>query len=205
MVGVGVQCISMDERDILESHRLGEPAAFERLFDLYADRVYSFVFHLLKDVSRAEDVTQEVFIKIWKGLSRFDASKPLKPWIFTIARNAAFDAARKRRDFSFTDLEGDGDDASFADSIVDEKPLADERFEAGELRTVLDDVMASISVQDRSIVLLHDVEGMTFDEIAEILGRPTNTVKSRYRRAVMSLRLELGKRGVKSGAPKLQA
>ncbi len=192
----------MDDRDLIRAHMSGDPDAFGRLVERYADRLYSFAFHTLRDAALAEDVAQEAFIKAWKGMGRFDESKPFKTWLFTVARNAAVDTLRKRKDIPFSVLDGDDGEASFAESIPDDAPLADAVVATGELRTVLDEVMAGLSVIDRSIVLLHDVEGMTFEEIAGLSDRPTNTVKSRYRRAVFSLRERLLEKGVGPRAPK---
>lgn len=192
----------MNDRDLIQAHRKGDKVAFEQLVDLYVDRVYSFSRRLSGDASIADDATQETFIKVWKSLGKFDEAKSFKTWIFAIARNSVIDMLRKRKDVAFTSLDGDGDEPSFADGVADDAPLADVLASNADLREALDTVLSKIDAMDRSIVLLHDVEDLTFEEISGMVDRPMNTVKSRYRRAVMLLRDLLSDSEFRRNAPK---
>ncbi|MFA6158314.1 MAG: sigma-70 family RNA polymerase sigma factor [Candidatus Paceibacterota bacterium] len=183
----------MNDLDLIRAYKDGDSAAFERLVDAYVDRIFSFVRRLSGDDTVAEDATQETFIKVWKGIVRFDENRSFRAWIFAIARNAAVDILRRRRDVPFASIDARGDDdSSFAESIVDDSPLPDIVAEDSELRRAIDAVLGKVDAVDRSIVLLHGSEGLTFEEIALILDRPMNTIKSRYRRALLKLRVELG-------------
>lgn len=139
----------------------------EELVKTYLTPVYSFVFRLVRDKDVAEDITQDTFIKAWK---KIDATQNVRAFLFTIARNLAYDYFRKNKDEYFEDeLE-----------VPDTAPLAPELFDNEE-------IIKNIHHKHLELILLHDVEDMTFEEIAEIVGRPMNTVKSQYRRAVYDL------------------
>jgi len=183
----------MDDRDLIRAHISGDASAFGQLVDRYIDRVFSFAQRLSGDAALAEDATQETFIKAWKGIKRFEDGRSFKAWLFAIARNATTDLLRRRKNVAFTSL--DGEDESFADGIADDAPLPDIVVGRAELARAVDEVLGILGALDRSIVLLHDVEDLTFEEIASTLDRPMNTVKSRYRRAIMSLRDALHQKG----------
>jgi RNA polymerase sigma-70 factor (ECF subfamily) len=184
----------MDDIDYVKAHKTGDRTAFENLVNRYVDRIYSFVLRISGDQSIAEDATQDAFIKAWKGMKSFDESRSFRPWMFSIARNAATDIMRKRKDtpFAFFDSLADDDGVSFSENVADEAPLPEELFERSENKRILESAFEGLDPLDRSIVSLHDSEDMTFEEIASVLGRPMNTVKSRYRRALVKLREMLG-------------
>jgi len=183
----------MNDIELIEAHMSGDPRAFEGLVDAYIDRLFSFAYRLSGDASVAEDAVQDAFVKAWKGIDSFDVDRSFKSWIFSITRNATIDIMRKRRDVSFSSLDdGAGDDSSFADDVADETPLPEMAFDEGVDGGVVKIVLSGMGERDRSIVLLHDVEGMTFEQISVLVDSPMNTVKSRYRRALLKLRAELG-------------
>lgn len=139
----------------------------EELVKKYLTPVYSFVFRLVRDKDVAEDITQDTFIKAWK---KIDDTQNVRAFLFTIARNLAYDYFRKNKDEYFEDeLE-----------VPDTAPLAPELLDNEE-------IIKNLSHKHLELILLHDVEDMTFEEIADIVDRPMNTVKSQYRRAVYDL------------------
>jgi RNA polymerase sigma-70 factor (ECF subfamily) len=149
---------------------------------------------MINDRAIAEDLTQETFIKAWKSLSRFDAMKAFKPWLFSIARNTAIDYVRKKQPFSFSSLE-DEEDQAFTDSVTDPRPLPSSLLEHKDLGNQLAQALTHLSPVARSIVLMHETEDLTFQEIADALNEPLNTVKSRYRRALLLLQTKLTPNG----------
>jgi RNA polymerase sigma-70 factor, ECF subfamily len=183
-----------DDDSYVSAHRAGDQTAFGSLVGAYLDRVFSFALRLSADRAIAEDAAQETFIKAWKGMESFDEKRPFRAWLFSIARNATVDIMRKRRDVSFGSLDASSDDGAerFADGLPDDAPLPDIMAEGRELSAAVEAILNSLDVTDRTIVTLHDVEDMTFADISEIVGKPLNTVKSRYRRALLALRARLG-------------
>lgn len=140
---------------------------FDEIVKKYLTPVYSFVFRLVRDKDVAEDITQDTFIKAWK---KIDNTQNVRAFLFTIARNLAYDYFRKDKDEYFEDeLE-----------VPDTAPLAPEILDNEE-------IIKNLSHKHLELILLHDVEEMTFEEISEIVERPMNTVKSQYRRAVYDL------------------
>lgn len=155
----------------------------EAIIKQYIKPIYNFIFRLSGNAEEANDITQEVFIKVWKNLKKFDPDKNFKTWIFTIARNTVFDWLRKRKNILFSEKE-----EYFEETIVDIEPLPDEVFVNGELAQELENVLSKIRPDFREIILLHYTEELTFEEISKIVGKPLNTVKSQHRRVLHQIR-----------------
>ncbi len=186
----------MDERsdaELIRAYAEGDEGAFETLISRYAGPIYRFSFRLVRDAHGAEDLTQETFIKVWKNLKRFDQSKSFKAWMFAIARNTAIDAIRKKDPISFTAMarEDDAGGAPYEFSIEDSRPLPDEVASRAEDAELIDALLAELPPKQRAAILLHDGEELTFQEIADAVKEPLNTVKSRYRRGVETLKKRL--------------
>lgn len=184
---------SQTDRELIESIRRGEDKPFRELAERYLPMTYRFLARMMHDSHNAEDVTQEVFIKVWKHLSRFDVTKSFKTWLFTIARRSAIDHIRKKQPIAFSDLSKEDDDAVPLD-VADERPLISEELEQRALAEEIDQALQKLPPDSRSVVLLHDAEDLTFQEIADAVKEPMNTVKSRYRRAIFRLRVLLSDR-----------
>lgn len=160
----------------------------------YLTMIYRFVYRLVGNESDASDITQEVMVKVWKNLGKYDPEQDFKPWLFKIARNTAIDWLRHRRQIPFSHLDrldDEGGEKAFADTVADLEMLPDEVFAQKEIREKFNQALALISINERMIVTLHLEEGLTFSEIAGIMGRPLNTVKSAYRRTLFKLRAQL--------------
>lgn len=166
----------------------GDVDAFNTIVTKYNKSVYNFVFRLMGDRDEAFDLTQEVFIKIWKNIHKYDGRASLKTWIFKISRNTTIDWLRKRKPILFSNIKTENNESFFEEDILDLEPLADELFEQNELALILERALENVSLEQKTIVILHYKEGLTFEEISEILGKPMNTVKSTYRRALKILK-----------------
>jgi RNA polymerase sigma-70 factor, ECF subfamily len=195
----------MDERtdaELIRAYADGDEGAFETLVLRYVGPIYRFSFRLVRDAHNAEDLTQETFIKVWKNLSRFDPSKSFKAWIFAIARNTAIDAIRKKDPITFSAMERDDDGAESGRlqiDVEDPRPLPDEIAARAEDAGIIDAMLDTLPPKQRSVILLHDGEELTFQEIADAAKEPLNTVKSRYRRGVEALKNKLS--SGEEGAP----
>lgn len=184
-----------NDNDLVIDYRNGNREAIEVLVKRYLPSIYNFVRRFVGE-EYADDVTQETFVKVWKHINRFDEKRNFKVWLFTIARHVSIDWTRKKKLTPFSAFEDD--DGTF--DVEDVSPLATEIFQRKETAVALDRLLGELSPDRKSIVLLHDSEMLPFAEIAEIVKKPMNTVKSQYRRAIMVLRKK-----VESGnAPKLQ-
>ncbi len=165
-------------------------ASFNVLVERHAKSVYFFIFRLVGNKDDSEDITQETFIKAWQKLSKFDTDLNFKTWLFSIARNTAIDKLRKKKSINFSslDTESDEENFDFEASLVDKEPLPDEVFLQKESEENLKKALAQLSDNQRLIIHLHISEDLTFEEIAEIIDRPMNTVKSQYGRSLKKLR-----------------
>ena len=183
----------ISDKELIEDYFDGNHRAFEDIVNRYSQLVYRFSFRLLNNQEEARDITQETFIKVWKNLKKFDTDKNLKVWIFIIAKRTVIDYARKRKMISFSDMNDQNTDSDsavedFGQSIADNELLPDEIFEKEENALLVRQTLEKLSLENRTIVLLRNGEEMTFEEIAEVLDKPMNTVKSQYRRTLIELK-----------------
>ncbi|MCX6715988.1 MAG: RNA polymerase sigma factor [Candidatus Taylorbacteria bacterium] len=160
---------------------------FDQIVEEYTRPIYNFVYRLCGSREEAEDLTQEVFLKVWKNLGKFDPEKSSKTWIFTIARNTTIDWLRKKKSINFSQMDT-AHDEPFEDGLADIEPLPDEIFQRKELAYDLESALSKIPPDHKMIILLHHTEDLTFEEISIITDKPMNTVKSQYRRALIMLR-----------------
>lgn len=172
----------------------------QTIITIYTKPLYSFCVRLIGNPDDAQDVVQDIFIKLWKHRDSFDSSREasLKTWIFTIARNSCYDYLRKKKqtpfsamNFLFKQQSDDETGADFEDVLVDELPQADELFIEKENREQVEKALAHLSSTYREVIILHYTEGMTFEEISKVVGKPLNTVKSQHRRALAIMKTVL--------------
>lgn len=182
--------MDQDEFSLIEQSIAGDGQALELLLSRYMTPIYSFVLSLTRDVPMAEDVTQETCIKIWKHLKRFDTAKSFKTWVFAIAKNTAYDALKKKKALPFSAFIDNDDDVqeSWEARIADEEPLADEVLSRADIREELNLWLKSIPAHFEQILRMHYQEDFSLNEIADILGEPYNTIKSRHGRAIRALK-----------------
>lgn len=160
----------------------------EVIVKAYLKPVYGFVCRLSGDVNEADDITQDVFLKVWKNLDRYNPKQDFKIWLFAIARNTTIDWLRRKRPLLFSSLNRNEEVDDFADNLVDNEPLPAKLFEQAELAQILTTALAKLSFDQRTVILLHIEQELTFESIAKIVRRPLNTVKSQYRRGLLALR-----------------
>jgi RNA polymerase sigma-70 factor (ECF subfamily) len=181
------------DEDLIESCKKGDDIAFQELMSRYLKHIFNFARQYVRNNEDAEDVTQDTFFKAWKYIQRFKTGNRFKPWIFAIARNNALDHLKKKRAKAFSDMDDTENDIAFADTIVDDEPLAPEIFARAAISDELTASMESLHPDHRAVLIMHYHEGMTFDEIAEIMDKPMNTVKSWHRRSLQKVRDSLEK------------
>lgn len=161
--------------------------SFNILVKRHVNSVYLFIFKLIGNKEDVEDITQETFIKVWQKLSKFDTDKNFKTWLFSIAKNTAIDKLRKKKTINFSSLDTE-ESSDFESNLIDTLPLQDEVFIKKETEETLLKALSQLSENHRLIIHLHISEELTFEEISEVIGRPMNTVKGQFRRAILKLR-----------------
>ncbi len=147
----------------------GDTESLEILIKRYLKPIYSFTFRFVGNSQEVEDITQEVFVKVWRNLKKFDKNKKFKTWIFTIAKNTCLDWQKKKKTLSLY----------FAETLRDPSPIFNEP---------LDRILERLSPKYRMVLFLRYNDHFTFREIAETLGESIDTIKTRHRRGIAILR-----------------
>lgn len=156
-------------RDVLQRFREGDEAALKTVYERFRGPVFAISVRILRDHGLAADATQQTFVKAWRAASSYDPDRDPGPWIYAIARRTAIDIYRKRQR------------SVVSDSVdrVDLPPSLDTVWEVFEVRAALD----QLPDEEREVMRLSHFEGLTHSEIAEHIGIPVGTVKSRSHRA----------------------
>ncbi len=167
------------EQALVEQCSRRDLEGFSRIVDAYQARLLGFVRRMVRNEEEALDVTQEVFIKAFRNLERFDGRSSVRTWLFRIAHNLCIDRARKSgRRFVETSLEpmnAEDDPLEFSDDRWDPQRVVLEQ----EFSEVVEEAIASMSEKLRTVLLLRDKEDLGYDEIAKVVDIPVGTVKSR--------------------------
>jgi RNA polymerase sigma-70 factor (ECF subfamily) len=171
------------DNELVQAYKNGDQSAIEALVVRHLPAVYNFV-RRFADEEQAKDIAQETFVKVWKYIKHYDETRNFRVWLFTIAKRAAIDFTRKRKHTPFSAFEEDGERFD----VEDLSPLPDELFRKEEIAEALGNLVDELPVDRKAIVILHDAEMLSFADIALIMERPMNTVKSQYRRALIWLR-----------------
>lgn len=178
------------DEELITQYKNGGQEVFLELINRYTSPLYNFVARLIGR-NDTPDIVQEIFIKVWKNINRFDSEKAnFKTWIFSIAKNTTIDFLRKKRNILFSDIPKDteGELDSFEERIPDNALLPEEALLKLENEQFLNETLEKLPENYREILILRYQEEMTFDEIGKILNKPLNTVKSQHRRAMIKLR-----------------
>ena len=184
----------MDEKHILARARRGDLHAFEELVRLYEKRVYAVALRSSGSPEDAADITQEVFLRAWRSIEEFRGDSGFSTWLFRITMNLCVDFARHKHVQPQTQPLVIGEEDSER-PIPDTAPTPEEHLDNRELGRELAAALDEVSEEHRRIVLLRDVSGLSYTEIAEVLEISEGTVKSRLSRARIALRTVLLRRG----------
>jgi RNA polymerase sigma-70 factor (ECF subfamily) len=173
-----------DDLELLESLRRGEAEAFEALVVTYQHRVFSIAVRMLGDRSEAEDVAQEVFLRVHRSIRGFRGEAKLSTWLYAITSRLCLNRLKsgsKQRKAGETALE----------RIADGRPDPGATLEASELDAALHRAIAELDDERRIVVVLRDLHGLSYEEIATALDLELGTVRSRLHRARMELKERL--------------
>jgi len=178
-----------DEELMLEFQK-GDVRAFEELIKRHRNGVYNFIFRFLGNKETAEEVFQEVFIKIHRAVQKYAPNGKFTTWLYTITRNQCVDTFRRNKIREALSLDGNGreDETKLSDTIASDDIPPDVLSSAHEIEGVLGLVLEKLNTDQREVFLLREKQGFKFEEIAEMTGVSVNTVKSRMRYALEGLR-----------------
>lgn len=188
---------AFEDAQLVRRFVAGEPLAFDVLFQRYERRVLFFILRSVRDRERAEELAQDVFLKVIDAAETFRETTSFKAWIFAIARNLCIDESRRQKHRKTRSLHEhasrQGDDSrEWLDLIVDiDANAGAEEVARGEFRRALEQALAALPDEQRNTFLLREVEQLKYREIAELEDVSENTVKSRMRYALSSLQQAL--------------
>ncbi|HZD49371.1 MAG TPA: sigma-70 family RNA polymerase sigma factor [Silvibacterium sp.] len=191
--------IRQEEADLITQLKAGSEEAFAWLVATYHQPVYSLIARTLPNPADAADITQEVFVKIYRGISGFHGDASLRTWIYRIALHEASNQRRwwsrhRRQEVTIEAETGDsieGQSLCIRDTLVDEHESPFEMAAQSELRSRVEAELRQVPDPFRTVVILRDIEGLAYEEIAEILGINLGTVKSRLMRGRANLKARL--------------
>lgn len=183
---------SPSDEELIERFQKGDIRAFEQIVQRYKDQLLNFVFRFLGNQEQAEDILQETFLRVYRNRHAYRRVAKFSTWIYTIAGNLARTELRKRkrrRFFSISDMGVEDKDFEVSDEVFNPESYVD---------TVLhDDVIQQeinkLSPKFREVIILRDIQELSYEEISKILRIPIGTVKSRVNRARLRLQAQLKK------------
>jgi RNA polymerase sigma-70 factor, ECF subfamily len=176
----------LDDSGVVAAHLEGERRAFGELVERYQNRLLAFVYRTTGDRERAEDLVQETFIRVYRHLHRFDQTKKFSTWVYTIASNLAKNELRNRSRnplVLFQTLQKNRDADAQPLEWEDNTYRPDDLFRKRHLKSLVDAAVEELPVHHRTVFVLREMEGKTYEEIAEITSTNLGTVKSRLNRA----------------------
>ncbi len=171
----------------------GDVSAFETLVRKYERFVSTCVYRIVQNTHDTMDVSQEVFLKMYKGISSFKAESSFSSWLYMIARNCAYDFLRKQKgtSISLDSTDEDGKTIDVADTSRKSNP--EDTYISNEKHLLVWKAINSLSEEHKEILVMRDISGMSYEDISKILNLEQGTVKSRLFRARESLRKNLEK------------
>ena len=183
------ESMNITDEQLVAQYLKGDEKSLELLIQKYLNPIYSFVLQYTKERDEAEDLTQEVFVKVWKNINKFKSEYKFKTWLFTIAKNTSLDFLKKKKVVSnFSELENNSENYSFSESLASKIPSILELLKKEESAQELNFAVNQLSPNYRATLKLRYNEGLKFKEIAETLGESIDTIKTRHRRAIKALK-----------------
>jgi len=184
------------ELKLIEALKAGKEEAFDTLLEVYGARLYSFASRMCKNSEDAKEVVQETLITVFRSLKSFRGESKFRTWLFTIATNACRRMKRKGRfepeeELSLDDFMPAAQGQASKREVADWSQNPEELFLRAELRTVVETAIAELPRKYRIVLALRDIEQLSTEEVAGILGLSTQAVKSRLHRARLYVRERL--------------
>ena len=187
------------DEELVSRHLRGDRSAFRHLVERYTRSIYNLAYRFTGDWAEAENITQDTFLRVYRALPNSRLDLPFRPWVFRIATNLCRDWAKKRRPVLFSALARGGDDldehSTFTyEEISDDRPLPLEKIEDAEMAEMVRQAVMELPEHYRIAITLRYTEELSYQEIADVLDLPLNTVRTHLFRAKGLLRQVLERR-----------
>jgi RNA polymerase sigma-70 factor (ECF subfamily) len=173
---------------LVNQYLRGDKESLKILIQKYLKPIFNFIFTYIGNAQDCEDITQEVFVKVWSNIWKFDKKKNFKTWIFTIAKNSAIDFLRKKKTIPFSAFDKEDGSNFILETVVDKSSSVTDYVNNQESSNLISSKLKYLSFKNQEVINLRHNRDLTFKEISKNLGESINTIKSRYRRAIVSLK-----------------
>jgi RNA polymerase sigma-70 factor (ECF subfamily) len=184
----------LSDDDLIQQAQIGDPGAFEILFERYSTLLFLLISRIVRDEHLAHDVLQHVFMQLYRSLPTLIVGGTLRAWLSQVARRRSLDELRRRRPILFSEIKSltDGGEDSYLTMLPDPDRQPEEQIELRELRRLLFEAIETLPVRYRAVVLLRYDSQMSYSEIGRVLSIPAATAKTYFYRSRKQLRTLLG-------------
>jgi RNA polymerase sigma-70 factor (ECF subfamily) len=190
---MAVEALDPTDEALVRAVLSGDRERFELLVERYQTRLVNYLYRMVRNLEEAHDLTQEVFIRVYQALDRYDSQYRFSTWLFRVAQNAAIDVIRKRRIklVPLTRRAEEGSDATVDLELPDGQPSALEALQGRELDASIRAAIDTLPWEYRELILLRHYGELAYEEIAEVKAMPLGTVKNKLFRARQMLKQQL--------------
>ena len=175
----------LSDEELMSQVKMRKVGGFEVLFARYRKPLFSFIFRMIGDFHKAQDIFQETFLRVFYHAQRYDESLRFCPWLYQIARNLCLEEIRRQKS---TELVSVDEEAQRQPIELSDGRTPDEGLEIAEMEQIMTDALLRLSEQQREVFLLLENHELSYEEISQITGLSVSAVKSRLHRARMSLK-----------------
>jgi RNA polymerase sigma-70 factor, ECF subfamily len=172
----------VSDLELVKQCQAGNTRAFDSLVTKYRNRIYSMAYHIIQNETEAWDISQEAFIKAWRAMGAFKSDASFYTWLYRITHNVCYDWMRKKKfesDGEFDDSEKEHRVAAGAEAVPRGAPRPDQAMKNAELKVKIDWAISQLSPDHRQIILLKEMDGLSYQEIADVMKCSLGTVMSR--------------------------
>jgi RNA polymerase sigma-70 factor (ECF subfamily) len=187
------------DEELVEAFQAGDVSAFDDLLVRWDRKIQGAIYRLMGSEDEARDLCQETFLKAYRALRGFKREARFSSWLYQIAVNVCRDRMRRRKGKTLVSIEDLEENGTLMPSPVG--PTALDLVEASDLARAVASAVAGLPDEQREVIVLKEYQGLTFVEIAEVLGLPTSTVKTRLYRGLGQLKERLLSQGIRGAAP----
>ena len=178
----------LTDEQLIEAYLKGDRQALNILIKRYLTPIFNFTLGYVRDEVAAEDLTQEIFVKVWKKIKSFDKKYKFKNWLYAVAKNTCLDYFKKNKEITFSDISPAADDLFFENLIQEASASPQVEIESSQEAEMVNSAVDKLPEKYKTAVKLYYHGGYNFREIAEMIKTSIDTVKSRNRRALIYLR-----------------
>ncbi len=182
--------MGQNEQLLLEKAKDGDVASFEELIEGYQKKIFNLAYRIIGNYDDAADMAQEALIRIFRSIASFKEQSSFSTWIYRITTNVCLDEIRKRKNKKVISLDEEirMEDGEMKRQFMSDDIQPDAAAEQKELRTIVSNAINSLPEDQKIVITLRDIQGLSYDEISTVLNCPAGTVKSRINRARQALK-----------------